>query len=110
MKKKLNKKTSVKKANAKLNNKKRIYILAIIIILIALVSFVFYVSLKNKENAKKEWVKDNCTCLEWNGTISCPAGYTLQKNKCWQGNYFTNKLISCSKYECPNGEIVNLNG
>ena len=56
----------------------------------------------------KEWMVENCKCVEWNGARSCIPGYELINNVCKKGNFVTNVLISCSKFKCPYG-LVKVN-
>jgi len=94
------KKTKLGKKNAA-----AILIAVIIILVLALAYSIFYYT--NKINAGydkkpgREWLVDNCKCVEWNGTAHCFEGFELVKGFCRNGTYITNKLISCSRYKCP---------
>lgn len=50
-----------------------------------------------------EWLAETCNCLERN-IISCSERFELKNNICTDGEYITNKLLICSKYNCS-GEI-----
>lgn len=93
----------------KVNNKKQKFaigsLLAIIVVLIFVV--IFLSSQLNKKlevKADKEWLIQNCQCIEWEGEKKCPAGFELKKDTCINDTEkkFTNVLVACSKYECEN--------
>jgi len=54
------------------------------------------------------WLYENCACLE-RKLYSCWDGFELNKDgdRCvsLDGKSYTRRLISCSKYDCHNGDI-----
>ena len=96
--------------------------LIVSIVMIALMVLVIFFSIlqqnKRLDNKKynglrydKQWLIDNCECFEWDGEKKCTMGFELENGICINKtkNTFTNVLISCSKYKCPEGNIVDLN-
>ena len=79
--------------------------LVAIIVFVVLVTLLIVISLilkqiKKAENERREWLKENCKCIEYNGERTCLEGYELKGVFCVKGKEFTNSLISCSKYKC----------
>jgi hypothetical protein len=61
---------------------------------------------KIEEECKEDryWLIDNCECIEWEGQKKCPEGFELKDNSICVNETrkaFTNVLVSCSKYKCP---------
>lgn len=93
----------------KLNNKKQKFmigsLLAIIVVLIFVI--VFLSSQLNKKlevKADRDWLIQNCQCVEWEGEKRCPSGFEFLNDTCVNNTEkkFTNFLVACSKYECEN--------
>ena len=81
--------------------------LVVIVLFVVLVTLLVVISLilkqiKKAENERREWLKENCKCIEYKGKRTCFEGYELRGNFCVNGKEFTNSLISCSKYQCEN--------
>lgn len=80
-------------------------IAAVVILVLALAYSIFYyaskISAGYSKNPDREWLIDNCKCVEYNGIPHCFEGFELVRGFCRNGTDITNRLISCSKYKCP---------
>src|SRR3989338_109476 len=82
-------------------------VLAAVIIILVLVqaySIFYYANKINAEYSKnpdREWLIDNCKCVEYNGIPHCLEGFELVKGVCRNGTSISNRLIACSRYKCP---------
>ena len=100
------------------NNINQFLAIIIAVLIIAVVFLAFAIVSKNSSEAKnssdipdREWLSDNCECVEWNGARSCIEGFELKNNVCINitRNVKTNVLIACSQYKCPE-YLVNVTG
>ncbi len=96
-------------------------IMQILVVIIAiLLLIIVFLTLVNKEEIESEndnipdrdFLVNNCECVEYNGIRSCPVGFELNNESTLcrntQEKTITNILISCSKYKCPE-YFVDLN-
>ena len=76
----------------------------IILVLVQAYSIFYYTNKINAEYSKnpdREWLIDNCKCVEYNGIPHCLEGFELVKGVCRNGTSISNRLIACSRYKCP---------
>ena len=77
----------------------------IIILVLALAYSIFYytnkINAEYSKNPDRGWLIDNCNCVEYHGIPHCFEGYVLEKGFCRNGTSVMNRLISCSRYKCP---------
>lgn len=89
------------------NNEKKtlIVVLIIAVIVLAVISIFLFLQMGkingDSDKPTRAWLVDNCKCVEWNGPLSCPDGYTLKNITCWKGSAYTSVLRTCSKWKCP---------
>lgn len=108
-----------KKQNQEIQEKNKktgkilIYILAGVAVILGLLliatNFYYNDKIINEysKNPDRDWMTNNCKCIEHNGTESCPAGFVMVDGLCTRNKEVTNKLIACSKYKCPE-YIINI--
>lgn len=104
------KKQDIKQVAKQQTNKKNVdyWKIVQIIVFAALLALVIIIVLlqylEHKKEERKQWLIDNCKCIEWEGELSCQEGYDLEGEVCVNADEdtFTNSLISCSRYQCEN--------
>lgn len=109
--------------------KKTAFIILLIIGLVGSLIVVERIIAENTSKAQeeyKDWLSNNCDCVE-KKKPRCPVGFELSDNEkmckkeaircptetgwylegvCEEITYYTNRLLSCSQYNCS-GKIVN---
>jgi len=114
MPKKTKTKDMKKKKLRKDNVNDRFWIMLIAVLILLLIIIILFLRLdaltkqfqmKLEDNEKalpdREWLIENCQCVEWNGPFKCPEGFELIGEICKKNKTYTNPLVLCSKYKCP---------
>ncbi len=98
----------------KMKEKMLVIILAVLLAVLILGFFITKTITTNavkENNAKFDWLKDNCNCIE-RDNLKCPEGFVLEPDAklCKKGIDITNVLLGCSKYDCNEEIYLLVNG